>query len=152
MLSGGADSVCLLDVAIRLGALVSALHVNYGLRAAAEQDEAHCRDLCERLGVELTVKRAWLPKEGNTQAQARDARYRLAERIARGHYAAAHTASDQAETVLYRLATSPGRRALLGMQPRRGRLVRPLLQATGEETRAYCARPRPVLARRRVQR
>ncbi|MGI8750643.1 MAG: ATP-binding protein, partial [Thermoleophilaceae bacterium] len=41
MLSGGADSVCLLDVAIRLGALVSALHVNYGLRAAAEQDEAH---------------------------------------------------------------------------------------------------------------
>ncbi len=138
MLSGGADSVCLLDVALRLGAVVSALHVNYGLRAAAEQDEAHCRDLCDRLGVALTVKRAWLPKEGNTQAQARDARYRLAERIARGHYAAAHTASDQAETVLYRLATSPGSRALLGMQPRRGRLVRPLLQATGEETRAYC--------------
>ena len=51
MLSGGADSVCLLEVALRLEADVSALHVNYGLRAAAEQDEAHCRALCERLGV-----------------------------------------------------------------------------------------------------
>ena len=47
MLSGGADSVCLLEVALRLGAQVSALHVNYGLRAAAEHDEAHCRALCE---------------------------------------------------------------------------------------------------------
>src|SRR5205823_2916305 len=52
--------------------------------------------------------------------------------------AAAHTASDQAETVLYRLAVSPGGRALLGMAPRRGRLVRPLLEAGGEDTREYC--------------
>jgi tRNA(Ile)-lysidine synthase len=118
---------------------VAALHVNYGLRAAAEQDEAHCRALCERLGVGLTVERAWLPEGGNVQAHARDARYRLAERVARGDYAAAHTASDQAETVLYRLAASPGRRALLGMEPRRGRLVRPLLEATREDTRSYCA-------------
>ena len=138
MLSGGADSVCLLEVALRLEAQVSALHVNYGLRAAAEQDEAHCRALCERLGVELTVERARLPGEGNVHAQARDARYAVAERVARGDYAAAHTASDQAETVLYRLAVSPGRRALLGMEPRRGRLVRPLLDATRADTRAYC--------------
>ncbi len=138
MLSGGADSVCLLDVALRLDADVSALHVNYGLRDEADADEAHCRGLCEQLDVELTAERVRLPAEGNLQAQARDARYRLAERQAAGDYAAAHTASDQAETVLYRLATSPGRRALLGMEPRRGRLVRPLLAATREETRAYC--------------
>ncbi|MEA2456274.1 MAG: tRNA(Ile)-lysidine synthase, partial [Thermoleophilaceae bacterium] len=50
---------------------------------------------------------------------------------------AAHTASDQAETVLYRLAVSPGSRALHGMAPRRGRLVRPLLGITREEVRAY---------------
>jgi len=76
--------------------------------------------------------------EGNLQAHAREARYGLAERLAPGDYAAAHTASDQAETVLYRLAVSPGRRALLGMEPVRGRLVRPLLHATGEDTRAWC--------------
>ncbi len=138
MLSGGADSVCLLDVALRLEADVSALHVNYGLRAAAGQDEAHCRALCERLEVPLTVERVALPEEGNVQEHARDARYAVAERLASSDYAAAHTASDQAETVLYRLAVSPGRRALLGMAPRRDRLVRPLLAATRADTRAYC--------------
>ncbi|MBA2792503.1 MAG: tRNA lysidine(34) synthetase TilS [Thermoleophilaceae bacterium] len=138
MLSGGADSVCLLDAARRLGAWASALHVNYGLREEADGDEEHCRTLCERLGVDLTVETVALPLEGNLQAHAREARYRLAEGLCTGDYAAAHTASDQAETVLMRLAVSPGRRALLGMEPRRGRLVRPLLQSTAEETRAYC--------------
>jgi tRNA(Ile)-lysidine synthase len=138
MLSGGADSVCLLDVALRLGAEVSALHVNYGLRDEADADERHCRELCARLGVELIVEPARLPTTGNLHARARDARYALAERHAQGDYAAAHTLSDQAETVLYRLAVSPGRRPLLGMSPRRGRLVRPLLAATAAETRAHC--------------
>jgi tRNA(Ile)-lysidine synthase len=138
MLSGGADSVCLLDVALRLRAEVTALHVNYGLRDAAEDDERHCRELCGRLGVDLIVEAAPLPDKGNVQAEAREARYRLAERHATGDYAAAHTASDQAETVLYRLAVSPGRRPLLGMEPRRGCLVRPLLGATAAETRAHC--------------
>ena len=136
LLSGGADSVCLVDIALRLGADVSALHVNYGLRAEAEHDEAHCRALCSSLEVPLAVERAWLPSSGNLQAHARDARYRLAERHASGDYAAAHTATDQVETVLYRLAVSPGRNALLGMEARRGRLVRPLLAATRDETRA----------------
>jgi tRNA(Ile)-lysidine synthase len=138
MLSGGADSICLLDVTLRLGAGVSALHVNYGLREEAAADEAHCVSLCASLDVPLEVERVRLPEHGNTQALARDARYAVAERRASRDYAAAHTATDQAETVLYRLAASPGRRALLGMEPRRGRLVRPLLRVTREETRAYC--------------
>ena len=138
LLSGGADSVCLLDVAVRLGADVSALHVNYGLRAEADADETHCRDLCERLGVPLTVERVQLPAHGNLQAAARAARYALAERAARGDYATGHTADDQAETIVYRLATSPGRRALLGMRARSERLRRPLLDATRADTRAHC--------------
>jgi tRNA(Ile)-lysidine synthase len=137
LLSGGGDSVCLLDVAVRLGARVSALHVNYGLRAGADEDEAFVRELCERLGVALHVERAQLGEGGNLQERAREARYALAERLAEGDYAAAHTASDQAETVLYRLAVSPGSRALHGMAARRGRLVRPLLAVTREEVREY---------------
>jgi tRNA(Ile)-lysidine synthase len=141
LLSGGRDSVCLLDVAVELGCAARALHVNYGLRADADGDEQHCRALCERLGVELTVHRATRPDDatGNLQAWARDVRYGAAAEVAGDALVAvAHTASDQAETVLYRLAASPGRRALLGMAPRSGRLVRPLLGVTRAETGAWC--------------
>jgi tRNA(Ile)-lysidine synthase len=141
LVSGGRDSVCLLDVAVALGCATRALHVNYGLREGAAGDEAHCRELCERLGVELLVHRAHRPDDakGNLQAWARDVRYAQAEREAgAGAIAVAHTASDQAETILYRLAASPGRRALLGMEPRAGRLVRPLLGVTREQTGAWC--------------
>jgi tRNA(Ile)-lysidine synthase len=141
LLSGGRDSVCLLDVAVELGCAVRALHVNYGLRAEADDDEAHCRALCERLGVALAVHHASRPEDapGNLQAWARDVRYAAAATEAGGGVVAVgHTASDQAETVLYRLAASPGRRALLGMRPRSGHLVRPLLTVTREETGAWC--------------
>ena len=137
MVSGGGDSVALLDIAMRLGASpLAALHVNYGLRGGAAADEDFVRALTARLGVTLHAHRVTLP-DGNTQEQARDARYALAEQLAPGDYAAAHTASDQAETILYRLAVSPGSRALHGMAPRRGRLVRPLLSVTREEVRDY---------------
>src|SRR3954471_22708782 len=134
LLSGGADSVCLLDMARRRGADVSALHVNYGLRESADEDEQVCRSLFP----DLIVERVGLPRQGNMQALAREARYELAEKHALGDYATGHTLSDQAETVLMRLCSSPGRKGLLGMAPRRGRLIRPLLDMTREETRAYC--------------
>ncbi|MGH2854505.1 MAG: tRNA lysidine(34) synthetase TilS [Solirubrobacteraceae bacterium] len=162
MLSGGRDSVCLLDLAVSLcGApSVRALHVNYGLRPEADGDERHCRELCERLGVALEVVRARAAGDpappGNLQAWARELRYRAAADLARQYegsiatgraatgqvetipIATGHTATDQVETVLYRLAAAPGRRALLGMAPREGRLVRPLLELTREQTAAYC--------------
>jgi tRNA(Ile)-lysidine synthase len=137
MLSGGGDSVCLLDVAMRLGARATALHVNYGLRPGADEDARFVTELCGRLGVPLLSERADLGATGNLQDRARQVRYALAERHAQADYAAGHTASDQAETVLYRLAVSPGSRALLGMPARRGRLVRPLLGVTREEVRDY---------------
>jgi tRNA(Ile)-lysidine synthase len=137
LLSGGRDSVCLLDCAVQLGARVTALHVDYGLREEAADDERHCAALCERLGVGLVVERPRRPARGNLQAWARDVRYAAAERL-EGAIAAGHTASDQAETILYRLAASPGRRALLGMAPREGRVVRPLLTVTREETARHC--------------
>ena len=147
LVSGGRDSVCLLDVAVALSGAdaVRGLHVNYGLREEADGDEAHCVSLGERLGIPLEVHRAARPDDatGNLQAWARDARYGAAARLAAAvgaaaRVAAAHTATDQAETILYRLAASPGRRALLGMPAQSGRLVRPLLGITREETAAWC--------------
>src|SRR6476646_6412600 len=144
MLSGGRDSVCLLDLAVRLlgaGAVI-ALHVNYRLRGDSDADEAHCAALCERLETRLEVERPERPEgAGNLQAWARDARYAAAARLALGGdgpIATGHTADDQVETILYRLASSPSRRALLGMRARDGRLVRPLLPFTREQTTSYC--------------
>jgi tRNA(Ile)-lysidine synthase len=144
MLSGGRDSVCVLDLAVRARGSegVRALHVNYGLREEADEDERHCAQLCERLGVALEIERVARPQaSGNLQAWAREARYAAARRLAEEADATiltGHTADDQVETVLYRLASSPSRRALLGMRPRDGRLARPLLGTTRAETTAYC--------------
>jgi len=168
LLSGGRDSVCLLDVAVRLAGsgAVSALHVNYGLRDESDGDEDHCRTLCAQLGVELAVQRSPRPEHArNLPAWARDVRLGAgaAAAGARGaNLATGHTATDQAETVLYRLAASPGRRALLGMAQRDGGLVRPLLRVTREQTAAYCtarglswrddaSNEDPVYARNRVR-
>lgn len=145
MVSGGRDSVCLLDLSVRIAGAqkVRALHVNYGLRAAAGEDEALCARLAARLEVPLEVVRTERPPgSGNRQGWARDVRYaaagRLAERLGDARIATGHTASDQAETVLYRLASSPGRRALLGMPERDGRLVRPLLRYPRARITEYC--------------
>jgi tRNA(Ile)-lysidine synthase len=141
--SGGRDSTCLLDVAVRIAgpAAVTALHVNYRLRNSADEDERHCARTCGELGVALEVRRAEPPAAGNRQAWARDLRYRAAHDRARaqdGDVAAGHTATDQVETILYRLASSPSRRALLGMRPRDDRLIRPLLSFTRASTAAHC--------------
>ena len=143
LLSGGRDSTCLLDVAVEVSGAdaVVALHVNYGLRESAGDEEQHCRELCERLGVELTVKQARRTLRGNMQAWARELRYDAAALLALSRaadIAAGHTATDQVETILYRLASSPSRRALLGMRARDGNLVRPLLHYTRVQTGDYC--------------
>jgi tRNA(Ile)-lysidine synthase len=143
LLSGGRDSTCLLDLAVAIAGRESviALHLNYGLRDGADADERHCAELCSRLGVALEVRRPSRPERGNLQAWARDERYGTAAQIALasgGDVAAGHTATDQVETILYRLASSPSRRALLGMRPREGLLVRPLLEFTRAQTAAYC--------------
>ncbi len=158
MYSGGRDSTCLLDLAARIAGApaVSALHVNYGLRATSDADERHCAGVCERLGIQLDVRRPARVgvdrvggdrvggdrSPGNLQAWARDERYRAAADVALARsadVAVGHTRSDQVETILYRLASSPSRRAVLGMLARDGALVRPLLPFTRDETGAYCA-------------
>src|SRR5664279_6147965 len=82
MFSGGRDSTCLLDLAVRVAGVeaVSAVHANYGLRGAADADERHCAEVCEALGVQLDVRRpvraGGIDATGNLQAWARAERYR----------------------------------------------------------------------------
>jgi tRNA(Ile)-lysidine synthase len=141
MVSGGPDSAAAAaGLARELGAeQVHALHYNFGLRPGADHDMATCRRLCAALRIDLHIERSRAPLEGNLQAAARALRYdaaeRLRDRTGASLIATGHTRSDVAETVLYRLATSPGSRALLGLAPRSGRVVRPLLAIERERTR-----------------
>jgi tRNA(Ile)-lysidine synthetase-like protein len=128
LVSGGPDSTCLWHALGALGYTVSAVHVNHGLRGAeSDADAAFCR---ETFGAEVVEA-----PPGRTEAELRDLRYELT--AARGLRATGHTASDQVETVLYRLAASASTR---GIKTRReDGVVRPLLAVWREETEAYCS-------------
>ena len=126
LVSGGADSTCLWHVLRELGYQVSALHVNHGLRG--EESDEDARFCAERLGAEVVEGRG-----GSTEEELRDVRYAFATDRLR---ATGHTASDQVETVLYRLVASG---VAKGIKPQReDGVVRPLLTVWREETEAYC--------------
>ncbi len=128
LVSGGADSTCLRHVLRALGYRVDALHVNHQLRGAeSEEDARFCR---EQLGAEVVEAP---PPARPTEEALRDLRYSFARDRLR---ATGHTASDQVETVLYRLAASGTAK---GIKPRReDGVVRPLLPLWRAETEAYC--------------
>lgn len=126
LVSGGADSCALWHSLRELGYAVSALHVNHGLRGdESDEDARFCADV---LGAEVVEA-----PPASTEAELRDLRYSFATDSLR---ATGHTASDQVETVVYRLVSSgkPG-----GIKPKReDRVVRPLLGVWRDETEAYC--------------
>jgi tRNA(Ile)-lysidine synthetase-like protein len=126
LVSGGADSTCLWHVLRELGYRVSALHVNHGLRGEESEDDARfCRDV---LAAEVVDGRG-----GTTEEELREIRYSFATDRLR---ATGHTASDQVETVLYRIV-SRGAPAAIEAKRRDG-VVRPLLGVFRDETEAYC--------------
>ena len=134
LVSGGADSLCLWGILRDLGYEVEALHVEHGLRGERGLADA---EFCSQLGAQLVS--VGLDSGGNVEARAREARYRAARDHAGGRpIATGHTLSDQAETVVYRLASSSGPRALRAMRPASDGVVRPLLCLTAAETRAWC--------------
>jgi tRNA(Ile)-lysidine synthase len=126
LVSGGADSTCLWHALGRLGYRVSALHVNHGLRG--EESDEDARFCAERFGAEVVDGRG-----GSTEDEWRRLRYSFATDRLR---ATGHTASDQVETVLYRLVAS-GTVKGIRLQREDG-IVRPLLAVWREETEAYC--------------
>jgi len=133
--SGGADSVALLHVLTRLAdelrLRLHVLHVDHGLRPDSSGDAEFVRGLGARLGVPVDVERVTVAGEASLEAAARAARYAAleahADRLGAQRIAVAHTADDQAETVLMRMLGGAGVRGLAGIPAVRGRIIRPLL-------------------------
>jgi tRNA(Ile)-lysidine synthase len=132
LVSGGADSTCLWHVLGTLGYRVSAVHVNHGLRGDESEEDA--RFCAERMGAEIVSHVGARLASPSTEAQLRDLRYRLT--AGRGLRATGHTASDQVETVLYRLVSSGTTKAI--KVRREDGVVRPLLEVWREDTVRYC--------------
>ncbi len=152
--SGGADSVALLHCLARdlpqYGLKLAVCHVNHQLRGVeSDRDEAFVRSLCSKYGIPchvLSKDVAALAKERGIGIEecGRELRYRFFRETAAGYgkgtkIATAHTLSDQAETVLFRLARGTGLHGLCGIPPVRGAVIRPFLGVTREEVERYCA-------------
>ena len=144
MVSGGADSLCLLYalVANHPGP-VGVVSIDHGLRPQARAEVDGVRAVAAGLGCPFTPVALALEHGPGLQDRARTARYAAARAIARRDgwdvIAVGHTASDQAETVIMRMARGTGRTGALGMAARSGDLVRPLLCVDAQETAAWCA-------------
>ena len=140
--SGGADSMALLWGAYllkdMLGISLSAAHFNHGLRGEeSDRDEAFVREFCQRFDIPLFVggSKVTAGKKG-LEAAARDARYGFFATLS-GKIATAHTADDNAETVLMHLVRGTGLKGLGGIAPVNGKLIRPMLTITRQQIEAF---------------
>jgi tRNA(Ile)-lysidine synthase len=142
--SGGADSVSLLHLLTSLAPgwrlTLHVLHVDHQLRPDSARDAEFVQALGGRLGVPVEVATVTVSGRDSLEAAARQARYAAldacADRIGAQRIALAHTADDQAETVLMRLLEGAGVRGLAGIPPVRGRLIRPLIECRRVELEA----------------
>ncbi len=158
-LSGGPDSLCLLDVLRRMGYAVLAAHLDHRLRPESGEEAHRVARICRRLGVTVTIEArdaSVLAEEvGSVEEAARLLRYRFLADVAREQgiriMVTGHTADDQAETVLMHFLRGAGPAGLRGMKPATPlgewvgvahsdglTLARPLLPITRRATRAYC--------------
>lgn len=150
-LSGGADSVCLAHILLRLGAefgvTVECAHFNHLLRGEeSDRDEAFVRRWCEERGVKLHIGRGdagacALERRLSTETAARELRYAFFDSLGDGNtrIATAHQADDNAETLLLHLVRGSGLHGLCGIPPVRGRYIRPLLEVTRADILQYLA-------------
>ncbi len=144
MVSGGADSTCLMHMLCEVhDGPVGVLTIDHGLRPESADECADVVAAARGLGLRAHVEALRMTPGAAVQARARDLRIeRARHHAAQGGYAriaTGHTASDQAETVLFRLARGTGRTGVLGIAPQRDAFIRPLLVLEGAETRAWCA-------------
>lgn len=148
-LSGGADSICLLNILYSLREhfeiSVDAVHVNHRIRGAeSDRDEKFCADFCKDLNIPLKVYREEVLKAAEVSGKsleetARDIRYSKFSEYAGqdGKIATAHTISDNAETVIFNLIRGTGLKGLCGIPPVRGNIIRPLIEITRRQVENY---------------
>ena len=141
-LSGGADSVAMLFAFYllreKLGIRLAAAHFNHRLRGEeSHRDESFVRELCRGYEIPLTVGSGEIrPGKKGLEAAAREARYAFFDTLP-GKIATAHTADDNAETVLMHLVRGTGLKGLGGIAPVNGRVIRPMLTVTRQEILAF---------------
>ncbi len=140
--SGGADSMallwCLYLLQDKLDIRLSAAHFNHGLRGAeSHRDEDFVRSFCAGYSIPFVCGHGTVTagKKG-LEAAARDARYAFLNSLP-GKIATAHTADDNAETVLMHMVRGTGLKGLGGITPINGKLIRPMLSITREEVCAF---------------
>ena len=140
--SGGADSMALLWgmylLKEKLDIQLSAAHFNHNLRGKeSDRDEAFVRDFCEGYGIPLFLGSGEIiPGKKGLEAAARDARYAFLRSLP-GKVATAHTADDNAETVLMHLVRGTGLKGLGAISPANGNVIRPMLSITRAEVEAF---------------
>jgi tRNA(Ile)-lysidine synthase len=140
--SGGADSVALLVLAVDAGLSPVAVHVDHGLRPESRDEQGLVAALVSRVGAAFDGRAVCIERGANVEARARDARYAALESARTEHHASAvlvaHTADDQAETVLLNVLRGSAATGLAGMRARRDQVVRPLLSTRRAELAALC--------------
>jgi tRNA(Ile)-lysidine synthase len=149
--SGGSDSIALLFLLRDLAengrfAVAGLAHLNHALRTTADRDELFCRELADRLQLPIFVKKEDVKgyargRNLSVEDAARKIRYDFLEQTAGSfgadQIAVGHTQDDQAETVLLQLLRGAGLTGLSGIRPRRGRVIRPLLDVARSDLRKY---------------
>ena len=142
-LSGGKDSTALLyvlnDLKSELGITLKAVHINHNLRGEeSARDEAFVKDLCEKLGVEIStfsfdVRSEAKKRKMGEEECGRQLRYEAFKSVGAEKIATAHTLSDVCETLLFNLTRGSGTKGLCSIPPVRGNIVRPLIECTSAE-------------------
>jgi tRNA(Ile)-lysidine synthase len=144
--SGGPDSVCLLDVFSKLqkkyALELSIAHVNYHLRGKDSEKDAHfVEKLAGKYNLSLDILETRIGDKNKSEEELRDVRYTFFEEVRKENefdlIAVAHNANDQAETVLMRLIRGTGLAGLSAMSAKNGKIIRPLLKITRKEIIEY---------------
>lgn len=143
-LSGGGDSVALAHYLKTNGFRIACAHFDHHLRENSGRDARFAREFCKEMDIPFYLGEGDVRElGGNLEDGARRLRYRFlwetADKLGAARLATAHTAADNLETILLHLVRGAGLRGLSGIQPRRDRLVRPMLHTTRQGVEAYLA-------------